>query len=118
MTYTALRDIPSKIANLETFVGNSMEGTFFPYGTTSHISRGMGDEAPPLGSVYVVWSYATPIAWIDNLGRAYRVSRKFSVTTSKHQSRLYTLRDLSAEQMQSLRPTVIINEYDDIMDAA
>jgi hypothetical protein len=37
---------------------------------------------------YVVWSYATPIAW-SFPGYEYRVSQKFSVTTSKHQGKLY-----------------------------
>lgn len=43
-------------------------------------------------ALYVVYSYATPIAWVTIHGNAesvYRVSQKFSVTTSKHQGRLY-----------------------------
>lgn len=41
---------------------------------------------------YVVFSYATPIAWVAN-GVPYRVRAKFSMTTSKHQSKLYLLGD-------------------------
>ncbi len=41
--------------------------------------------------VYVVVSYATPIAWVTRSGRVHRVAQKFSVTTTKHQGRLYLL---------------------------
>jgi hypothetical protein len=40
---------------------------------------------------YVVYSYATPIAWVDG-GVVHRVSQRFSVTTSKHQGQLYLLK--------------------------
>lgn len=39
---------------------------------------------------YVVFSYATPIAWVAN-GEPYRVKQRFSVTTSQHQGKLYLL---------------------------
>jgi hypothetical protein len=39
---------------------------------------------------YVVWSYATPIAWVAG-DEVYRVKQKFSVTTSQHQGKLYML---------------------------
>ena len=47
----------------------------------------------PGARFFVVFSYATPIAWAivyrnGDIER-YRVSQKFSVTTSKHQGRLY-----------------------------
>lgn len=42
---------------------------------------------------YVVMSYATPIAWVvydgTPRGRFYRVSQRFSVTTSKHMGHLW-----------------------------
>lgn len=38
---------------------------------------------------YVVWSYATPIAWETYDGRTHKVAQRFSVTTSKHQGQLY-----------------------------
>jgi hypothetical protein len=46
-----------------------------------------------MGTLYVVWSYATPIAWVvlDANGKEtslYRVAQRFSVTTSKHQGRI------------------------------
>lgn len=52
-------------------------------------SRLVADLA--IGIVYVVFSYDTPIAWVRSDGTEYRVSQKFSQTTSKHQGRLYTL---------------------------
>ena len=39
---------------------------------------------------YVVYSYATPIAWVAN-GEVHKVAQKFSVTTSQHQGKLYLL---------------------------
>ena len=63
-----------------------------------HISgRLTGDEleryfdAVDAGFRYVVTSYGTPIAWVTNDGEVYRVARKFSTTTSKHQSMLWEL---------------------------
>jgi hypothetical protein len=44
------------------------------------------------GSItYVVWSYATPIAWVTDDSRIHKVAQRFSVTTSKHQGKLYLL---------------------------
>ena len=40
---------------------------------------------------YVVWSYATPIAWCTLSGRWHKVEQKFSMTTSHHQGRLYLI---------------------------
>lgn len=46
------------------------------------------------GSItYVVWSYATPIAWVTDDSRVHKVAQRFSVTTSKHQGKLYLLED-------------------------
>lgn len=42
---------------------------------------------------YIVWSYATPIAWVTETGAVHVVAQRFSVTTSAHQSKLYLLRD-------------------------
>jgi len=38
------------------------------------------------GVTYVVYSYATPIAWVRGDGSVHLVAQKFSPTTSKHQS--------------------------------
>ena len=56
-----------------------------------------GDEleryfaAVDTGFRYVVTSYETPIAWVTNDGEVYRVARKFSATTSRHQGTLWEL---------------------------
>lgn len=44
-------------------------------------------------SVYVVWSYGTPIAWMTEAGdwtMPYGPDAKYSVTTSRHQSKIAT----------------------------
>lgn len=38
------------------------------------------------GAGYVVWSYATPIAWVRADGSVHVVAHHFSATTSRHQS--------------------------------
>lgn len=38
---------------------------------------------------YIVYSYATPIAWRDTEGVWYTPAEKYSVTTSKHQSKIF-----------------------------
>ena len=48
-------------------------------------------DAVDAGFRYVVTSYDTPIAWVTNDGEVYRVARKFSATTSKHQGMLWEL---------------------------
>lgn len=42
---------------------------------------------------FVVYSYATPIAWVLDDGTVYKVAQRFSPTTSRHQSFLYLLGD-------------------------
>lgn len=41
------------------------------------------------GIVYVIMSYHTPIAWETRKGEVYKVTQKFSQTTSKHTGLLY-----------------------------
>lgn len=41
--------------------------------------------------VYSVYSYQTPIAWVRKSGKVHIVKQRFSVTTSKHQGKLYAL---------------------------
>lgn len=43
------------------------------------------------GIRYVVWSYSTPIAWWSEEYGWHVVRQRFSVTTSKHQGRLYLI---------------------------
>lgn len=93
------RQVAKALALRQPFNGLSMRGEAFPRGC-GQLSRGQGDEAPPPDAVYVVWSYTTPIAWVLPDGSAYRVERKFSVTTSRHQSMTRVL--LSAAQQRAL----------------
>lgn len=120
MTYTPRRDIPGKLSRYASFDGSSMHAKFYPPNwRDSHFDAGIGNEAPPKGSIYVIWSYGTPIAWIDPLGKAYKVRQKFSRTTSCHQGMLYALTDLSAAQREAWCITnFVIPEYFDIRDVA
>lgn len=79
--------------------GGALRGA---YHTTDTVYRGYlgwlnDDEANRFmidhlaGITYVVWSYDTPIAWVRDDGTVYRVSQRFSATTSRHQSTLYLL---------------------------
>lgn len=61
------KTIASKLANRESFTGNSMTANY-------------------VGEVYKVWSYNTLIAEVGNMGNILLNSNKYSVTTSKHQN--------------------------------
>lgn len=41
--------------------------------------------------IYVVWSYGTPIGWWTDMYGWHRVEQRFSVTTSKHQGKMYLI---------------------------
>lgn len=43
------------------------------------------------GITYVVFSYATPIAWFHRDNGWHKVAQKFSMTTSHHQGVLYLI---------------------------
>lgn len=56
-----------------------------------HRERLYADRDDNGGSLYVVYSYATPIAWYSTAW-GWRVPPvRYSVTTSKHQGKLYRL---------------------------
>lgn len=113
MAYTNLRDAREKVRNLEDFTGNSLRGEFFPNGTPINFYMGRTKYVVPAGSLYVVYSYDTPIAWIDNKGKAFITDEKFSVTTSKHMHSVYGLSDLTFAQRDKLLKRYIIREaYD------
>lgn len=71
--------------------------------TQRHTSCGFGESGYLRGDdldafnrdrdeiAYVVRSYFTPIAWVLADGTVYRVSQKFSRTTTRHQGTLYYL---------------------------
>lgn len=76
----------------------SLRGEAFPNGT-NHVFSGMLDHSERMvlkadekaGIDYVVYSYSTPIAWhVMGSGKCWHeVDQKFSVTTSKHQGRIF-----------------------------
>lgn len=55
-------------------------------GSRDDFSVKVGDEA--YGPVYVVYSYNTPIAWVDWLGEVHQSPYKYSVTTTQHMGQL------------------------------
>lgn len=70
----------------------SMRGTVHPTGAWGvHSGRLSGDDLDQFNSdqehvSYIVWSYATPIAWYRESRGWHVVEEKFSPTTSRHQS--------------------------------
>jgi hypothetical protein len=76
-TYSNYTQIIERIAGGEEFIGNTMLGE--------------REDTPNGVTLYRVWSYDTPIAFVQVNHRAstvaiYRNERKYSVTTSKHQN--------------------------------
>lgn len=81
-TRTSNRNAGDLIAERRPFKGNNLSGGEF---------RGMGQLHPAYDAVavssaeYVVYSYATPIAWFI-AGSWVIPHERYSVTTSKHQN--------------------------------
>lgn len=71
-------------------IGNIMGEAFtkpnYPNGLNYRIHPGWnkGPLFVPLGARYVLYSYRTPIAWIDDLGRAVFCPQTFSTSTTRH----------------------------------
>lgn len=47
-----------------------------------------------MSALYVVYSYDTPIAWLTRTGEWIRNVTDYSVTTSKHQNKVFSAIDL------------------------
>lgn len=94
MRYTQ-RDVPALIAARKAFdIGNMSATTHYPHGIGFTPSKGQNNVMWPVTrALYIVYSYSTPIAWIDQYGRAKRTPQHFSVTTSKHMSRVWSMKD-------------------------
>lgn len=95
-TYSNYRDIPALVRDRKDFKGNTMSGANVKPG--SHHGAGLLNSgemqkffADSSRIDYIVWSYATPIAWHRTDGTWYRVSQKWGVITSKHKGRLYLI---------------------------
>lgn len=89
-----LRDVPALWRSRTPFDCN---GTLRGF-DRDYASLGMLDDrwaaeytkAATAGEIaFVVLSYSTPIAWVLRDGTEIKISQKFSVTTSKHQGKLY-----------------------------
>jgi hypothetical protein len=89
------RDVPALIRARKAFtIGNVSATSHYPDGVPSTPYKGMNRLMwPQPGALYIIYSYTTPIAWIDQWGRAKRTPQRFSTTTSRHQSLCYYLDD-------------------------
>lgn len=91
VSYTPLNQAHTFIQHQAPFTGNSLRGHRVPPMTDLVLGMLNDDERRLLlatneyNTVYVVWSYSTPIAWCVN-GTWHAVTQKFSRTTSRHQS--------------------------------
>lgn len=83
-TRVANRDAERLIRNLQPFTGSNFHGTtsFEGYG---RMDRSLGHAFAVESADYIVYSYATPIAW-HLAGSWVMPHTKFSVTTTRHQS--------------------------------
>lgn len=93
MTYANRRQIPGLIEKRENFEGNSLSGEKNPKpymlcGQLNEDEREKFYAAQKEGITYVVVSYQTPIAW-ETASGVYKVSQRFSPTTTKHMGLLY-----------------------------
>lgn len=90
-----LSDAPALIAAREPFVIGALSGvSHYPNGLAFPPNKGWNTVVwPRTGVLYIVYSFYTPIAWIDQWGRAKRSPEKFSQRTARHQGLLYTLKD-------------------------
>jgi hypothetical protein len=86
-------DVALTISHREPFVtSGALKG-----GDLAHMGPGRltGDDLAAFrrdrdAITYAVYSYVTPIAWFAN-EQWHRVEQRFTVTTAKHQSRLYMI---------------------------
>lgn len=96
-----LRDVPTLVAARKAFDAGNVSAVSYYQPDIYGRQRGLGDEVrgqnryvwPKAGALYLVYSYSTPIAWIDEFGIARRSPQNFSVTTSRHQGMLWGFED-------------------------
>jgi hypothetical protein len=82
------RQIKRAIANREEFKGNSMWAvlTDATFAGTGYLSAELQKELKACGpDTYIVYSYSTPIAWVNVDGDITIPDTKYSVTTSRQQ---------------------------------
>lgn len=87
----ALRNVPTYWAKREAFQCNkSLRGQAWTDGSGQlPAAYAEAFHAMRESIAFVVYSYATPIAWVLTDGTEIRPAVKYSVTTSRHQGRLY-----------------------------
>lgn len=88
------RDVPAKWQSRAPFENTNRtlySGTYaYTYGMLPQEWRDKLEEAQENGDVtYIVFSFETPIAWVLKDGTEVKPPVKYSVTTSKHQGKLY-----------------------------
>lgn len=78
------RQIPGKIAAHEAFVGNSMRAEVSP----GRVAQGQmpSNFRVPEDATYVVFSYSTPIGWVEADGTKVVPDVRYSKTTSRQQN--------------------------------
>lgn len=89
MGYTSRHDAIGKVAARAEFRGNSIWATRSPNGSGQIYGRAAElylADATAGELAYVVYSYATPIAWYTKRGAWVVPEEKYSSTTSRHQS--------------------------------
>lgn len=84
MIRTTIRKASSSIAAREDFKASALTGLNGPAATVGRLPAEYHDSARK--ALYVVFSYATPIAWVQADGTWFQPTTRYSVTTSKHQS--------------------------------
>jgi hypothetical protein len=94
MIKTTIREADRYIAEQNTFDAGSMRAEFFhatdgmPYWghlDTAHLYL-LRRDLQAHGTLYVVYSYQTPIAWARVGGHLYVPDVRYSPTTTKHQN--------------------------------
>lgn len=86
-----LRDVGQAIKERRDFTVGNVSAKRFTNGLPEYATGPRGWTNPSLptpeaGARYIVWSYGTPIGWIDRHGVAYVTPENFSVSTSRHVS--------------------------------
>lgn len=101
MTKTTVRDSHIAIYNCEDFNAGNLSGrTTVDYGRRYGMLTGDALKSFLAALVcedvfYVVYSYDTPIAWVDRAGNHHVPDVRYSVTTSRHQSKVRKAYSLS-----------------------
>jgi hypothetical protein len=77
-----------RLARRQPFDGHTMEAHTGPavFAGELNATERARFEADRDRTIYTVFSYVTPIAWVLDDGTIYHVQQKWGATTSKHQS--------------------------------